>query len=118
MPTMCSNRAYRVQDALGNFATTVFDAAGNVWYVVNQLGHRTTLGYDELNRLVTVTDALGGVATTAYDPVGNVTATVDQLGQAQHVWLRLAGPAGDGEGPPRQGHHARLRSRRQPDDPD
>ena len=61
------NRVYQVRDALGGYATTVFDSAGNVQASVDQLGRRTTYTLDALNRVSQVQDALSGYATTVAD---------------------------------------------------
>jgi YD repeat-containing protein len=39
----------RVQDALGDLTTAVFDAAGNVSATVDARGNRTTYAYDARN---------------------------------------------------------------------
>jgi RHS repeat-associated protein len=74
------NRQTQVQDALGNYATTVYDDAGNVTTSVDQLAHRTSYSYDALNRRTSVQDALANFTTTSYDAAGNVQSVTNARG--------------------------------------
>ena len=44
------------------------------------MGHTTTYGYDNLNRMVTSKDALSNTTTFVYDAADNRTVVVDPLG--------------------------------------
>jgi len=55
---------------VGNYVSTIYDAAGNVSASVDQLGRRTTHSYDALNRETQVQDALGICRPLSTTPSG------------------------------------------------
>ncbi len=67
-------------DALGRRTTAVFDAVGNVVEMQDALGNRTTSVFDAANRQIASVDALGRRTTTVFDVRGQVEAMVDGLG--------------------------------------
>jgi YD repeat-containing protein len=73
----------------------VYDAASNVIASVDQLGNRTTISYDALNRPYQTQDALGDLATVVYDAASNVIASVDPRGnRTSFAWVGV-GPWSD-----------------------
>ncbi len=54
-----------------------YDAAGNLIYILNGLGHYTYFSYDALGRLLSEEDALGNITTYQYDKAGNHISLTD-----------------------------------------
>ena len=71
-------------DAFGYVRRHEHDDVGNRTATIDELGRRTTYGYDALNRLASVTlPSVGAPAVThmTYDEVGNLRTLTDALGR-------------------------------------
>ena len=76
------DRLQQVTDALGNLATSSYDAVGNLFgrsdfHAVGGAVHTTTYGYDQLDRGTTATNALGKATGYGYDANGDLTTVLD-----------------------------------------
>jgi len=67
----------RVQNALGNVTTMVYDAKGNLTSLTDAENETTTFTYTAQGQLETVTDPLGRVSRFAYDSLDRVTEVRD-----------------------------------------
>ncbi len=67
----------RVQNALGNVTTMVYDAKGNLTSLTDAENETTTFTYTAQGQLETVTDPLGRVSRFAYDSNGNLLETTN-----------------------------------------
>ncbi len=83
----------RVQDALGNAATSVYDLRSRLRSTEDTLGHSSSMGYDELDRVTERRriDALGSsaeeVVRTAYFPNGEMKTQTNGLGLVTRLVL-------------------------------
>jgi len=105
-------RVRTIKDARNNTTETIYDALGNVLYMIDPLGHktsyeydlngnkvamidanqrRTTYTYDAANRLTQVTYPNGTTTRSTYDFRGNQLLATDQ---ANHVTSELYDAAG------------------------
>nr|WP_288588483.1 RHS repeat domain-containing protein [uncultured Methylobacterium sp.] len=71
------------EDAQGNVARQVWNAAGEKVAEIDAEGRRTTYRYDEHGFLAAVTDPSGAETRAYHDPDGNLEHVYDALGQAR-----------------------------------
>ena len=71
----------RVQNALGQIATSVFDNNRRQVAQVDALGNRYSFSYDSSGNRVAVKNPLGKITTSVFDTLNQLLATINPLGQ-------------------------------------
>ena len=72
-------RLVRETDALGNMTSYQYDGHLNISKTCT-MGHVTSYGYDDVNRMISQTDHLGETTTFTYDANGNRLSVTDPAG--------------------------------------
>lgn len=73
-------RPARIEDALGNLATLVYDTRGNVTQVTSALKHTNSFEYDSHGQVTAVVDGVGKRSRLSYDGAGNLVSVTDPAG--------------------------------------